>query len=225
MPDRASVADDGAAKGEGSLRNLSDRDLAYDLLYGCKDAAQGYMLALMEAATPRCRDLFQRLHDDSLRDQWRIWQFLHQRNEYRVDQASRQEVESVRERMQQLTRTHSARMADIGGASWNQRGEANWGGRMDGGRGDANRMDGGRWDGTRTDGMRWDGRAADRANSSGSLTSETGRWGRRDDYQRGTADYAPVVGGRPSEESSAGFGAGRWSDEVGRQAQASTHRY
>lgn len=88
------------------MQNLSERDIAYDLLDGCKASATTYMQAVLESAAPRCRDTFHRLHDDALRSQWRMWQFLHARKEYRTDAADRQEVESLRHRMEHLWHTH-----------------------------------------------------------------------------------------------------------------------
>jgi hypothetical protein len=106
------------------LGNLNDRDIAYDLLYGCKSGAQAYMASLLESATPRCREVMHRLHDDCLRDQWRVWQFLHQRSEYRVDEATRQELDAARSRMEHLARSHDSGPALAGrGAA-----EGGWGG-------------------------------------------------------------------------------------------------
>ena len=125
------------------MRSLNDRDIAYDLLYGCKQGAQSYMASLLESATPRCREVMHRLHDDCLRDQWRVWQFLHQRNEYRVDEANRQEVDSARSRMEHLARTHDA------ASGFAARGaDGGWGGRAEEGRWTAGSA--GRWN-TRED--------------------------------------------------------------------------
>ena len=88
------------------MQKLTDRDIAYDILYGCKQGAMVCMDATLESASPHCRDIFHRLHDDHLRDQWRVWQFLHHKGEYRVAAASRQEVESTGQRMERLARSH-----------------------------------------------------------------------------------------------------------------------
>jgi hypothetical protein len=90
------------------MQNLTDRDRAYDILYGTRHAAGLFMEATLESASPNCRHLFHRLHDDSIRDQWRVWQFLHHKGEYRVTEASRNEVNSTLSRMDHLWQTHRA---------------------------------------------------------------------------------------------------------------------
>lgn len=105
------------------MQNLTDRDMGYDLLYGTKSGALGYMEAVFESSSPRCREIFHRLHDDELRSQWRIWQFLHQRQEYRTEPAQRQEIEGIRQRMTHLCHTHEigagqAVGAGIEGGRW-----------------------------------------------------------------------------------------------------------
>ena len=88
------------------MQNLTDRDMGYDMLYGTKSSAMTYMDAVLESANPRCREIFHRLHDDALRSQYKLWQFLHQRQEYRIQQAERQEIDGVHQRMAHLCRTH-----------------------------------------------------------------------------------------------------------------------
>lgn len=97
------------------MENLTDRDMAYDILSGTKQAAMLFMEATLESASPACRHLFHRLHDDEMRDQWRIWQFLHSKGEYRVEAASRSEIDGVRRRMDHLCQTH--RIAGAAGRS------------------------------------------------------------------------------------------------------------
>lgn|GEM_PF-5119511 len=133
------------------MHNLSDRDIAYDLLYGCKSTSQLYMQAVLESASPRCREVFHRIHDDGLRSQWKIWRFLHNRNEYRTDPADRREIEGVRQRMEHLCQTHQdavrpqfamAGAREGEGARWDERdnrwgesGQAPYGGGMRSGTG------------------------------------------------------------------------------------------
>ena len=107
------------------MQNLTERDMAYDILYAAKLAATGLMDATLEAATPACRDIFHRLHDDWMRDQWRVWQFLYHKGEYRVSEAPRAEIEGVRQRLSRLARSHGAAgrpqavgAADYAGAAW-----------------------------------------------------------------------------------------------------------
>jgi hypothetical protein len=100
------------------LAEMTDRDVAYDILYAEKMGAECYLFGLLEAATPRCREVFHRLHDDCLREQWRVWQFLHERNEYRVSAASRSEIEGVRRRMAELAGNHGAAAPAWGGSRW-----------------------------------------------------------------------------------------------------------
>lgn len=111
------------------MHNLSDRDIAYDLLYGCKSSASLYCQAVLESASPRCREVFHHIHDDGLRSQWKIWRLLHNRNEYRTAPADRREVDGVRQRMEHLAHTHQEAVRpqfagmgghDVDGARWNE---------------------------------------------------------------------------------------------------------
>ena len=99
------------------MQILTDRDVAYDILYGCKQGAEAYMMATIESASPRCREVFHRLHDDCLRSQWRVWELLHRNSEYRVDTAARQEIEDVRQRMEQLRRSRHRQIGAVDGDS------------------------------------------------------------------------------------------------------------
>lgn len=130
------------------MHTLTERDIAYDMLYGTKSSGMTYMTATLEAAHPRCRETFHRLHEDAMRAQWSLWQFLHHKGEYRVDSAPYDEIEQVRRRMEHLCQTHGdqqrgQREAAYAGAdsrSWNeQRGDARSRGWSDG------RAQEGRW--------------------------------------------------------------------------------
>ena len=108
------------------MHQLSDRDMAYDMLYGCKAGATLAMEGLMESASPRCREVFHRIHDEELRCQWQLFELLHRRAEYEPRPADRREVDSVRQRMEQLRRTHAAVAGQQGyGQSYN--GANRWG--------------------------------------------------------------------------------------------------
>ncbi len=96
------------------MHQLSDRDMACDLLYGCKSGATLAMEALMESASPRCRDIFHRIHDEELRCQWQVFELLHRRAEYEPRPADRRDVDSVRQRMEQLRRTHVPVAGQVG---------------------------------------------------------------------------------------------------------------
>ncbi len=136
------------------MQNLSDRDIGYDILYGTKSAAMEYMAAVLESSSPRCREIFHRLHDDALRSQWKVWQFLHQRQEYRTAEAHPQEVDGVRQRMAHLCRTHNIggqQPVGVGadttgfqaeGARGGHGGQGHWGDGREGGRWDERE---GRW--------------------------------------------------------------------------------
>lgn len=91
------------------MEQFTDRDIAYDMLYCAKNGATVYTQGTMEAADNRIRNLFHRFLDDCLEDQWRIWQYLHRKNEYRVEEVSQQSIDSLRQRMDHLVRTHEQR--------------------------------------------------------------------------------------------------------------------
>ena len=114
------------------MHTLTERDIAYDMLYGTKSSGMMYMAAMLEAAHPRCRETFHRLHDGAMRTQWSLWQFLHHKGEYRIGSAPHEEIEQVRRRMEHLYQTHrdrhhgqrEAAYAGVDGRSWNeQRGD------------------------------------------------------------------------------------------------------
>lgn len=145
------------------MHTLTERDMAYDLLYGAKQCSHGYMAALLEAASPRCREVLHRLQDDCLRDQWRVWQFLHAKNEYRTDEATRQEIEDVRRRMEHLIRSREGQMG---------------------------REEGGRWDGGRYAGAyanRWEAGRINGGRAAAEGGGEGARWGQRGEDERGRA--------------------------------------
>jgi hypothetical protein len=138
--------------------------MAYDMLYGLKSAALHYMEAVLESANARCREIFHRLHDDCLRAQWRVWQLLHERREYRIHEADRREVEDVRQRLIDLCRTHGVAASAAGGmhepepamvgggqgGRWEESGR--WAGetRYGGSAGTGHWQDGGRWEARRS---------------------------------------------------------------------------
>lgn len=93
--------------------------MAYDMLCGCKNTATLAMEALMESASSRCREIFHRIHDDELRAQWQLFELLHRKGEYELHPADRRMVESVRQRMEHLRRTH-AQMAAVGASASSQ---------------------------------------------------------------------------------------------------------
>ena len=130
------------------MQNLTDRDMGYDILYGTKSSGLAYMEAVLESASPRCREIFHRLHDDCLRSQWHVWQFLHERQEYRIQEAQRQEVDGTRQRMSHLCRTHNIGAHQTAGAG-TETGRWESGSRTPDGNGAGSWSDareGGRWD-------------------------------------------------------------------------------
>lgn len=213
------------------MHTLSDRDVAYDLLYGCKSTSHMYMQAVLESANTRCREVFHRIHDDGLRSQWRIWRFLHSRDEYQTETAQRSEVDSVRQRMEHLCQTHDAvrpQYAATGAREaegrwegnrpeegrWNEGGNLAYSGAARGGYG--SHFEPEPYDGPRRTGAWSDGGYGDRARTS-SLgmagnrpgNSLTAPWGERHDRENGSRRGAE----------------GSYGDSGGRRTTATAPRY
>jgi hypothetical protein len=89
------------------MHGLNDRDIAYDILFATKQTASTYCTAALEAADPSCFRMFMDMHDRTQHIHRRVWEWLHQRQEYRVAHAHPQEVRDVHERMSQLARDHA----------------------------------------------------------------------------------------------------------------------
>ena len=223
------------------MQELTDRDIAYDLLYGAKGSALAYMEATIESASPRCRETFHRLHDDCLQDQWKLFQMLHRRNEYRVDQVSQSEVATVHQHMAHLRRTHEGREQNAGGGRWEDRGwnEPTYAG-GNGYRGsDVNfEPDRGLPRGTRfeaergnryetpADGSRWASSVAGTAETGSSTYGGTGG---RGSWAASNATATPDWQDRGRGVSPGAMsrsGEGTWQpDEARRPQTSSTHRY
>jgi hypothetical protein len=88
------------------MQGITDRDIAYDMLFGCKQTAHGYCQAALEAASPSLYRTFMEMHERAQESHRRIWEYLHRRQEYRVSDAHPQEVQSARDRMERLRDDH-----------------------------------------------------------------------------------------------------------------------
>lgn len=109
------------------MHGLNDRDIAYDILFASKQTASTYCTAALESADPSCFRTFMDLHDRAQQTHRRVWEWLHQRQEYRVSHAHPQEVRDVHDRMAQLARERIQPGAGPYGpqGGWGPRGE--WG--------------------------------------------------------------------------------------------------
>ena len=66
------------------FQQLTDKDIAGDVLTGTKHMAQGYMMAIIEANDQNLRQTFKDFHDQCLDDQYRVFQVMSQRGWYKV---------------------------------------------------------------------------------------------------------------------------------------------
>lgn len=118
------------------MQGMTDRDIAYEILIGTKQTAAGYCQAALEAATPSCFRTFMELHERAQESHRRVWEFLHQRQEYQVSEAHPQEVQAVRDRMERLRDDHLHADGMRGdGRSWDRAGEMASTGRIGAGSG------------------------------------------------------------------------------------------
>ena len=88
------------------MRGITERDIAYDMLFGSKAATKLYCEASTEAAHQNVYHLFRELEHHTHESQHRIWEYLHRRNEYRVEEAHPRDIEEVRQRMERLAQDH-----------------------------------------------------------------------------------------------------------------------
>ncbi len=84
------------------MQGLTDRDIAYDILFATKQTSSDYCTGALEAASPTAFRMFMQLHDRTQDTHRRVWEFLHQRQEYRVSEAHPEEVRSAQQRMERL---------------------------------------------------------------------------------------------------------------------------
>ena len=66
------------------FQQLTDKDIAGDILTGIKHMAHGYMLAVVESNDQNLRQTFKDFHDQYLDDQYRVFQIMNQRGWYKV---------------------------------------------------------------------------------------------------------------------------------------------
>jgi hypothetical protein len=90
------------------MPGITERDIAYDMLFGCKAAAELYCTAALEAAHHDVYHMFRELQHHAHETQHRVWEYLHRRNEYRVSEAHPREIEECRQRMERLAQDHLA---------------------------------------------------------------------------------------------------------------------
>ncbi len=88
------------------MRGITERDVAYDMLFGSKTASKLYCEASLESAHQNVYHLFRELEHHTHESQHRIWEYLHRRNEYRVEEAHPRDIEEVRQRMERLAQDH-----------------------------------------------------------------------------------------------------------------------
>ncbi len=65
-------------------QQLTDKDIAGDVLTGIKHLAQGYMLAILESQNQNLRQTFKDFHDQNLNDHWQVFQIMQQNGWYNV---------------------------------------------------------------------------------------------------------------------------------------------
>ncbi len=65
-------------------QQLSDKDIAGDILTGVKFMSQGYMHAILESQDQNLRQMFKTFHDQCLNDQYRVFQAMNQNGWYKV---------------------------------------------------------------------------------------------------------------------------------------------
>lgn len=66
------------------MQQLTDKDIAGDVLTCTKHMAHGYMTAILEAQNQNLRQTFKDFHDQYLNDHYRIFQIMHQNGWYKV---------------------------------------------------------------------------------------------------------------------------------------------
>lgn len=109
------------------MQGITERDIAYDMLMSSKASARAYCQAALESASPSCFRMFMELHERTQESHRRIWEYLHRRQEYRVQEAHPQEIDGIRQRMAQLRDDHLPGAGHLRGAavpenrSWEER--------------------------------------------------------------------------------------------------------
>jgi hypothetical protein len=88
------------------MPGITERDVAYDMLYATKANAELYCHAALESAHHNVYHLFRELEHHTHESQHRIWEYLHRRNEYRVEEAHPRDIEDTRQRMERLAQDH-----------------------------------------------------------------------------------------------------------------------
>lgn len=65
-------------------QQLTDKDIAGDVLTGIKHMAQGYMYAILESQNQILHQTFKDFHDQYLNDHWQVFQVMEQNGWYKV---------------------------------------------------------------------------------------------------------------------------------------------
>lgn len=65
-------------------QQLTDKDIAGDVLTGTKHMAQGYMHAILESQNQTLHQTFKDFHDQHLADHWQVFQIMEQNGWYKV---------------------------------------------------------------------------------------------------------------------------------------------
>lgn len=99
------------------MQGITERDIAYDMLFGSKQTAHLYNEASLESSHHNVFHMFRELEHHCVENQHRIWEYLHRRNEYRVDEAHPQQIQETHQRMEHLAQDH------LGGVRGSMRGE------------------------------------------------------------------------------------------------------
>ncbi len=63
---------------------LTDKDIAGDVLTGAKQMAHGYMMAILESQDQNLRQTFTDFHDQCLRDHQDIFEVMNKKGWYKV---------------------------------------------------------------------------------------------------------------------------------------------
>jgi len=73
--------------------NLTDKDIAHDILCGLKGIALGYHTASSEAASQSAWKTFSSNHDDVMKHQRKLWETMYSKGWYQVQGQANPNVE------------------------------------------------------------------------------------------------------------------------------------
>ncbi|NMB35068.1 MAG: spore coat protein [Firmicutes bacterium] len=81
-------------QGQIPQQQLTDKEIAGDVLTGTKHLSQGYMHAILESQNPNLHQTFIDFHDQHLNDHWQIFQIMQQNGWYKVPMILDEEEQS-----------------------------------------------------------------------------------------------------------------------------------